>query len=257
MRQALEFERNQAGAGHGRLYVVAAPSGAGKTSLVKALMEREPRLHFSVSYTTRKPRANEIDGRDYHFVTPGRSSRKWPSAANSSSMRRCSTISTAPSLGAVREALPAASCCCSRSTGRAPARCAPRLPGGAQHLHSAAHAPARSKQRLKARSTDSEAVIQPPPAGRAARHRALDGIRLRRDQRSFRAGGRGSAGHRPGARRAAASARAAGGGASCATGTAGGILKRARAAVQAFGDFARRCVPPLVAGAAARRRFLL
>jgi guanylate kinase len=56
----------------GRLYVIAAPSGAGKTSLVKALVEREPRLRFSVSYTTRKPRANEIDGRDYHFITPAR-----------------------------------------------------------------------------------------------------------------------------------------------------------------------------------------
>ncbi|HEY2780965.1 MAG TPA: guanylate kinase [Steroidobacteraceae bacterium] len=52
----------------GRLYVVAAPSGAGKTSLVKALMECEPRIRFSVSYTTRKPRPNEIPGRDYHFV---------------------------------------------------------------------------------------------------------------------------------------------------------------------------------------------
>ena len=56
----------------GRLYVVAAPSGAGKTSLVKALMEREPRIQFSVSYTTRKPRPNEIPGRDYHFVSPER-----------------------------------------------------------------------------------------------------------------------------------------------------------------------------------------
>jgi guanylate kinase len=48
--------------------VVSAPSGAGKTSLVKALMEREPRIRFSVSYTTRTPRQNEIPGRDYHFV---------------------------------------------------------------------------------------------------------------------------------------------------------------------------------------------
>jgi len=56
----------------GSLYVVAAPSGAGKTSLVKALMEREPRIRFSVSYTTRKPRPSEIDGRDYHFVTQER-----------------------------------------------------------------------------------------------------------------------------------------------------------------------------------------
>jgi guanylate kinase len=56
----------------GRLYVVAAPSGAGKTSLVKALMEREPSVQFSVSYTTRKPRPNEIPGRDYHFVSAER-----------------------------------------------------------------------------------------------------------------------------------------------------------------------------------------
>ncbi|HLZ98897.1 MAG TPA: guanylate kinase [Steroidobacteraceae bacterium] len=58
--------------GQGRLYVVAAPSGAGKTSLVKALMEREPRMRFSVSYTTRPPRPNEVDGQDYHFVTQAR-----------------------------------------------------------------------------------------------------------------------------------------------------------------------------------------
>jgi guanylate kinase len=54
---------------HGRLYVVSAPSGAGKTSLLKALMAREPAIQFSVSYTTRKPRPNEIAGRDYHFVS--------------------------------------------------------------------------------------------------------------------------------------------------------------------------------------------
>src|SRR5512137_1429404 len=53
----------------GRLFVIAAPSGAGKTSLVRALMQREPRLRFSVSYTTRKQRPNEKHGRDYFFVT--------------------------------------------------------------------------------------------------------------------------------------------------------------------------------------------
>ena len=52
----------------GRLFVIAAPSGAGKTSLVRALMEREPSLAFSVSFTTRPRRANEQDGRDYHFI---------------------------------------------------------------------------------------------------------------------------------------------------------------------------------------------
>jgi guanylate kinase len=49
--------------------VVAAPSGAGKTTLVKALMQVEPHIQFSVSYTTRPPRATEIPGRDYHFVS--------------------------------------------------------------------------------------------------------------------------------------------------------------------------------------------
>jgi guanylate kinase len=53
----------------GRLFVIAAPSGAGKTSLVHALMEREPGLRFSISYTTRKQRPNEAHGRDYYFVS--------------------------------------------------------------------------------------------------------------------------------------------------------------------------------------------
>lgn len=48
--------------------MVSAPSGAGKTSLLKALIERTPRLVFSISYTTRAPRAGEVDGRDYHFI---------------------------------------------------------------------------------------------------------------------------------------------------------------------------------------------
>ena len=52
----------------GRLFVIAAPSGAGKTSLVRALMEHDPSLRFSISYTTRQKRPNEVDGRDYFFV---------------------------------------------------------------------------------------------------------------------------------------------------------------------------------------------
>ena len=54
--------------GGGSLFVIAAPSGAGKTSLVQALMAEVPGLAFSVSHTTRAPRAGEVDGRDYHFV---------------------------------------------------------------------------------------------------------------------------------------------------------------------------------------------
>ncbi|MFO1311749.1 MAG: guanylate kinase [Burkholderiales bacterium] len=52
----------------GCLFVLAAPSGGGKTSLVKALLEREPGMRLSVSYTTRAPRPGETDGVDYHFV---------------------------------------------------------------------------------------------------------------------------------------------------------------------------------------------
>lgn len=52
----------------GKLFIVAAPSGAGKTSLVRALLQRQPRLRFSISYTTRKQRPNEEHGRDYFFV---------------------------------------------------------------------------------------------------------------------------------------------------------------------------------------------
>lgn len=53
----------------GCLFVVVAPSGAGKTSLVNALLKEEARLTLSVSFTTRAPRPGEVDGRDYHFVS--------------------------------------------------------------------------------------------------------------------------------------------------------------------------------------------
>jgi len=56
----------------GNLFVIAAPSGGGKTSLTRALLEREPAILLSVSYTTRLPRPGETDGVDYHFVTPER-----------------------------------------------------------------------------------------------------------------------------------------------------------------------------------------
>ncbi|MDP3540156.1 MAG: guanylate kinase [Azonexus sp.] len=52
----------------GNLYVVAAPSGAGKTTLVRLLLEQEPAVHLSISFTTRGPRPGELSGREYHFV---------------------------------------------------------------------------------------------------------------------------------------------------------------------------------------------
>jgi guanylate kinase len=57
------------GSPRGRLFVITAPSGAGKTSLIEAVMKADPTLRISVSYTTRPPRPGEKDGADYHFVS--------------------------------------------------------------------------------------------------------------------------------------------------------------------------------------------
>ena len=59
---------NSEGKKAGRLFVVTAPSGAGKTSLIDALVRADPSLKLSISYTTRAPRPGEKDGVDYHFV---------------------------------------------------------------------------------------------------------------------------------------------------------------------------------------------
>ena len=53
----------------GDLFIISAPSGAGKTSLVKSLLQSDLGLNLSISYTTRLPRSSEVDGEDYHFVS--------------------------------------------------------------------------------------------------------------------------------------------------------------------------------------------
>jgi guanylate kinase len=53
----------------GSLFMVAAPSGAGKSTLVNALLQQEPGIKLSISYTTREPRPGEVTGREYHFIT--------------------------------------------------------------------------------------------------------------------------------------------------------------------------------------------
>jgi guanylate kinase len=55
--------------GRAHLFIISAPSGAGKTTLCKAVLRRLNNLLYSVSYTTRKPRSGERDGVDYHFIT--------------------------------------------------------------------------------------------------------------------------------------------------------------------------------------------
>ena len=52
----------------GKIFIVSAPSGAGKSTLVRSLLQQVSNLAFSVSYTTRQPRGQEVDGREYYFV---------------------------------------------------------------------------------------------------------------------------------------------------------------------------------------------
>ena len=54
---------------HGHLFIISAPSGAGKTTLAKVVLQQFTDIRYSISYTTRKPRAEERDGVDYHFIS--------------------------------------------------------------------------------------------------------------------------------------------------------------------------------------------
>jgi guanylate kinase len=142
----------------GRLYVIAAPSGAGKTSLVKALMAREPRMRFSVSYTTRQPRPNEVDGRDYYFVTQARFEQM---IAGNEFLEYAKVFDNfyGTGLEAVRTALAEGQLLLLEIDWQGARQVRARLP--------AAHGifilpPTRRalEERLKARSTDSAAVIE-------------------------------------------------------------------------------------------------
>ncbi len=69
-RRGVESKRKMESKGGGLVFIVSAPSGTGKTTLVRRVMEELPNLKFSVSYTTRPARANEREGEDYHFISP-------------------------------------------------------------------------------------------------------------------------------------------------------------------------------------------
>jgi guanylate kinase len=142
----------------GRLYVVSAPSGAGKTSLVKALMEREPRIRFSVSYTTRERRPNEVAGRDYHFVDPERFDEM---AARGEFLEYARVFDNCYGTGVrtVEEALANGEQLLLEIDWQGARQVRARLP---EALSIFILPPSRSalEQRLKDRSTDSEAVIR-------------------------------------------------------------------------------------------------
>src|SRR5262245_55614394 len=59
-----------------KVFVITGPSGVGKGTLIERLLERLPGLELSISATTRAPRAGEVDGRDYHFLTPAEFDRR-------------------------------------------------------------------------------------------------------------------------------------------------------------------------------------
>jgi guanylate kinase len=142
----------------GRLYVVSAPSGAGKTSLVKALMEREPRIRFSVSYTTRKPRQNEIPGRDYHFVSMERFQEM---VAHDEFLEHAQVFDNyyGTAVHAVQEALAIGEQLLLEIDWQGAQQVRARLPE-ARSIFILPPSRSALEQRLKARSTDSDAVIR-------------------------------------------------------------------------------------------------
>ena len=79
----------------GLMFVLSSPSGAGKTTLSRLLIERMPGLKMSVSATTRPMRPGEVDGRDYLLRRQSQNSRRWRSVASCSNGPPCSTIATA------------------------------------------------------------------------------------------------------------------------------------------------------------------
>ena len=142
----------------GRLYVVSAPSGAGKTSLVKALMEREPRIRFSVSYTTRRPRPNEIPGRDYHFVSVERFAEM---TARNEFLEHAQVFDNYYGTGvrAVEEALANGEQLLLEIDWQGARQVRARLPE-ARSIFILPPSRACLEQRLKARSTDTDPVIK-------------------------------------------------------------------------------------------------
>jgi Guanylate kinase len=110
----------------GLLFIVAAPSGAGKSSLVNAVLSEDPGLRLSISYTTRAPRPGEADGREYHFVDRDTFLRM---AAAGDFLESAEVHGNfyATSQRQI-ERIRAATTRCSRSTGRARSRCGASFP---------------------------------------------------------------------------------------------------------------------------------
>ena len=190
----------------GLCLVLAAPSGAGKSSLTRALLATEPALSLSISVTTRAPRADEIDGVHYHFRDQ---------AAFDAQVAAGGLLEWARVLGRHCYGTPARRCAgagapaatwCSTSTGRAIGICAPRCPetwsacSSCRPARGAGVPAARARRRRPGRDRPSHG---PGPR----RDQPLGGVRPRRGERRCSRDRRGA--RRP-ARRALATARQTG-----------------------------------------------
>ncbi len=139
------------------LFIVTAPSGAGKTSLVKALVDSTESLRVSVSHTTRAPRAGEVDGVNYHFIDKEAFSAMRQAEEFSKAPRSTAIFTAHRKLGSTSSWL-WASMSFSRSIGKARRRCAISIPRHVQysffHLRST-----RSRRGLTGRGQDDAETI--------------------------------------------------------------------------------------------------
>ena len=134
-----------------RVFVITGPSGVGKGTLIRALLERVPELELAVSATTRQPRPGETQGVDYHFLTD----EEFEHRVAGRRLRRARALLRPPLRHAARELEqrgPAAGRWCSRSRSRARARSARRCPrrsrsSSRRRRGGAAHAAGRPRHR--------------------------------------------------------------------------------------------------------------
>ena len=144
----------------GLMFVLSSPSGAGKTTLSRLLLEREPGLKMSVSATTRPMRPGEVDGRDYFFVDKPKFEAMVDAAANCSNGRPCSTISTVRRARRSKRRCRRDRTCCSTSTGRARSNCTKRRASTSSGVFILPPSAADLEKRLHTRAQDSDEVIR-------------------------------------------------------------------------------------------------
>ena len=144
----------------GLMLVMSSPSGAGKTSISRRVLELEPELTLSISVTTRPQRPGETDGVHYHFIVSARFDAHGR-GRRAARARRASTATTM-----ARRALlssrrwPAAATCCSTSTGRAPSSCAPRPTDDMVGVFILPPSLAELERRLRGRAQDPEETVR-------------------------------------------------------------------------------------------------